>query len=191
MRIERLPIQRHNPSEISTGRVGVVQLRWIGRVVVAWAKMEHSINDLIWVINGNSLESGRIETQNMDITKLLSALQKAVSVNLPDTSLKTLRQSITNIIEIINEKKVDRNAIVHGTWGEIDGKPIVGSLRFESTHPSYVTFEEYSPERMMDIAQTAINATKNIYAIILRLESLRGKSSPRPPTGESNRPEGQ
>jgi len=166
----------------------MAQLRRIGAIVVAWGKLESAINDLIWTINGKDLAKGRFDTQDLDITKLLSALQKAVSTNLPGQSLQNERKAITDIIGYIGEAKSERNAVIHGTWGELNGTPVVGSLRFETTSKEFVTFEDYSPQRMLAIEQIALDATKNCYAIIYRLEALRKKPASQLRTGESTRP---
>jgi hypothetical protein len=185
-RIVPLPIQPHDPRNISTDRVSMVQQRRIGAVVVTWAKLENSINDLIWTIDGKDLASGRFATQDFDITKLLSALQRAISTNLPGPSLQNERRAITDIINIVNEAKSDRNAVVHGTSGELNGSAVAGSLRFEMTNADQVSFQEFTPNRMLALIQIAIDATKNCYAMIYRLEALQQKSAPPSPTGETN-----
>ncbi len=180
--IVSLPIQPRNPTDITTGRVSMAQQRRIGGVVVAWGKLENAINDLIWTIDGTSMLSGRTETQDLDMTKLLGTLWRSVSTNLPGRSLGNERKAITDIINHINEWKVARNLIVHGTWAEREGTPIVGSLRAETTDPKNVTFEDFEPRRMYAMERLAVDATKNVYAIISRLEALRKKSSPPPQT---------
>lgn len=177
-KIVQLPIQPHDPRKKSTGRVGMAQLRRIGEVVVAWGRLESSLSDLIWTINGKDLSSGRFETQGLDISKLLSAIQKAVSTKLRGPSLENVRKAITNIMNTVNTAKSERNAVVHGTWGELNGQPVVGSLRFEPTSDEFVTFENYPPERMIAITEIAVKATKNTYAIISRLEAMQSLKPP-------------
>jgi hypothetical protein len=177
-RIERLPIQPPDPTAITTGRVGAVQLRLIGAVAVAWARLEHAINDLIWTINGKDLATGRLETQDLDITKLLSALGKAISTNLPGPSLSNERKSISDLIDFINENKGDRNVVIHGSWAEREGIPVVGSLRFENYNDDFITFAVYDANRMRAIEKAAIDASKNVKALILRIKASRGKFPP-------------
>jgi hypothetical protein len=157
-----IPAQLH----LASGRVTMAQQRRVGAVAVAWAKLENSINDLIWTIQGKDLAAGRADTQSLDITKLLAALQTAVSRQLTDRPLKN-----------------ERNLIIHGSWGEMDGLPVVGSLRLESGDPSLVTYEHYPPSRMYEIEKYALDATRNVSAIIERLESLREKPSQPPRQG--------
>jgi hypothetical protein len=184
-KVVRGPIQPEDPRAITTGRVGTAQLRRIGAVAVEWARLENMLNDLIWTINDKDLATGRFDTQDLDITKLLSALQKSISTNLPGPSLSNERKAITNLIDFVNNNKSERNAVIHGSWAEREGVPIVGSLRFEKTSNDFVTFEVYNADRMMNIEKAAIDARKAAHALILRIESLRGKPAQ---TDGSNRP---
>ena len=183
-----LPIQPFDPSRPPSGHVSLSQLRRIGAVVVAWGRLENGINDLIWVINGKDMAAGRFDTQDLDITKLLSALQRAISTNLPGKSFENERKAITDIIKLVGEYKPSRNAIVHGTWATSRGKQGVLSLRFETTSDDRVTFEEFSTERMLAVEKFAADAAKNVLSLVYRLEALREKRFPRLPMGESNRP---
>lgn len=176
--IVQLPITPANPNERPTRFLRMSTLRKIGAVVVAWGRMENAINDLIWTINGKTMSSGRLDTQELDITKLLSALQKAISNNMPGDNLKNERKAITNIINKINEFKIDRNAVVHGTWAVLNHVPVVGSLRFESTHSECVTFESYDHTRLELIEKVAIEAATNAGKLIARIEALRKRPSP-------------
>jgi hypothetical protein len=85
------------------------------------------LNDLIWTINDKDLATGRFDSQDLDTTKLLSALQKSISTNLPGPSLSNERKAITNLIDFVNNNKSERNAVIHGSWAEREGVPIVGS----------------------------------------------------------------
>jgi hypothetical protein len=177
-KVERLPIQPPDKAR-TTGRVGAVQLRLIGAVAVAWGRLEHVINDLIWTVNDNDIATGRLDTQDLDITKLLSALGKAISTNLPGPSFSNERKSIADLIAFVNENKTDRNVVIHGSWAEREGVPIVGSLRFENNAGDFVTFEVYDANRMRAIERAAIDAAKNGQALIARIEASRGKSPAR------------
>ena len=172
-RIVKLPIRPVGPNQLPSPRVSLEQKCRIGGVAVAWAALENSINDLIWIIGGKELASARLDTQNLDITKLLSALQTAVSTKLPGDALKSERQAITNLIQFVSRTKDERNLVIHGSWGELDGIPVAGSLRSPTDDPSLVTFEDFPQSRMESIERYAKDAVRNVVAIIVRLESLR------------------
>jgi hypothetical protein len=182
------PIQPYDPNANRSGQLSLSQIRDVGAVVVAWGKLENSINDLIWVINGKDLATGRFDTQELDVSKLLSALQKAISTNMPGQSFSNLRKSITDIINVINQYKSERNSVVHGSWARHNGIPGVISLRFETTSNEFVTFETFTPDRMKAIKNVAISAIKNCHAVISRLEALRKTPSSQQTKDEPNRP---
>ena len=68
----------------------------------------------------------------------------------------------------------DRNLIVHGTWGELDGVPSVGSLRLETIDRNDVTFESFSPDRLRDFLRGVTDRRDQAMAIIAEVESSRG-----------------
>jgi hypothetical protein len=150
------------------------QLRRIGDVVVAWAKLENSLNDLIWTVEGNTLETGRSATEDLHISSLLTALQNAMQRHLVGDKFKPERKAILNIINFVNEVKDERNMVVHGTWATFNGVPIVGSLRAATQEKTKVTFESYPADRMRDIRDFAILGIRNVTALIDRIEALRG-----------------
>jgi hypothetical protein len=60
-----LPIQKIRPEQLPTPHVGIGQERRIGRAVVIWARLEATLNDLIWTIQGKGLAEGREETESI------------------------------------------------------------------------------------------------------------------------------
>jgi hypothetical protein len=177
--ILRLPPSPVQPAR-STGRVSMAQQRRIGAVAVEWAKLENALNDLIWTIQGKDLSTGRAKTEDLHITSLLVGLQNAVTEHLRGDGFAGERRSISNIIDFVHKTKEERNIVIHGTWGERDGIPVVGSLRVDTLDPALVIFEDYVPARVYGIAQYATSAKRNVMAVIGRLEALRGIPSTRP-----------
>lgn len=162
-------------------RVTMSQLRKIGAVAVAWAKLENCLNDLTWTIQGKDLAAGRTQTEDLDISRLLVALQNAMQTHLIGPKFSNERRSIVNLIEYVNATKSERNIVIHGTWAEASGIPVVGSLRADTPHPGLVTFESYPGYRLDEIRSYATNANATGQAIISRLESLRRTPSPQRP----------
>jgi hypothetical protein len=179
-RTTNLPQNPLLPTQNVSPNVGMAQHCLIGEVAVAWAKLEHNINDLIWTTSGKDLASGRGLTEELMITKLLAELQKASDSRLKGDKFKNERRSVMNIIKYINATKHERNLVIHGSWGEIDGTPVVGSLRTDTPDPSLMTFTHFQPDDMREVAQYAINAIKHVSFLNDRLEPLIGKSSPQP-----------
>ncbi len=174
-----IPIVTRQPLEPTpvSGRlsrdVGTSQLRRIGEVVVAWAKLENSLNDLIWTVEGKTLETGRSATEDLHISSLLTALQNAMQRHLVGDKFKPERKAILNIITFVNEVKDERNMVIHGTWATFNGIPIVGYLRANTQEKSKVTFESYPADRMRDIRDFAISGIRNVTALIDRIEAFR------------------
>lgn len=161
--------------------VSMSQLRRIGAVAVAWAKLENCLNDLTWTIQGKDLEGGRTQTEDLHISRLLVALQNAMQTCLVGQKFSNERRAIFNLIEYVNATKSERNIVIHGTWAQASGIPIVGSLRADTPHPGLVAFESYPGFRLDEIKSYAIKANAMGRAITSRLESLRETPSPQLP----------
>jgi hypothetical protein len=170
------------PSESAkfSPKVRSSQLRRIGVVAVYWARLESCLNDLTWTVQGKNLVTGRTLTEDLDITRLLNALQNAMQTHLIGQKFSNERRSITNLITFVNATKHERNIVVHGTWAELNGNPVVGSLRSDTPHPSLVTFESCPWHRLDEIASYAIDAISVAKTLTSRLESLQQIPSPQP-----------
>ena len=77
----------------------------------------------------------------------------------------------------------DRNLIVHGTWGELDGVPSVGSLRLETIDRNDVTFESFPPDRLRDFIRGVTDCRDQAMAIIAEVESSSGQNPPQISSG--------
>ena len=147
--------------------------RSIGEVIVRWGRLENCLNDLTWTIQGKTLETGRTSTQDLQISRLLVALQNAMQDHLKGDRLKRERKAILNLIAFVTETKADRNLVVHGTWASYDGAPIVGSLKADTPQPDLVTFESVSEERLNEISNFAVQAVAYATLLIERIEASR------------------
>ena len=72
----KLPIQKIRPNQVATPRVGIGQERLIGRAIIEWARLEASLHDLIWTIEGKGLAEGRGETEKHLVGRLLKEFRK-------------------------------------------------------------------------------------------------------------------
>jgi hypothetical protein len=99
----------------------------IGKAVVAWSRLEHSINEIIWALLRVSVEDGRIITASLDTRYRLNLLRALGDRRLAEIDVKLL----SDLIKKINELNEYRNLIVHGLWVTIlpDDAPAVQSLR--------------------------------------------------------------
>jgi hypothetical protein len=167
----KLPIQKLRPEQAPTPRVGIGQERLIGRAVVIWARLEASLHDLIWTIQGKGLAEGREETEKHLIGRLLKELRKIGSgSSILSTEIRLAVLAVADAVQTFSE---DRNLIVHGTWGELDGAPVVGSLRLETIDRNEVTFESFPPDRLRDFIRDVTAYRDQVMAIIAQVESSR------------------
>jgi len=98
----------------------------IGRVVVAWSRLEHSIDEVIWAVLRTSVEDGRIITSNLDTRYRLNLLRGLAERHLTKDQIKILSEAIGKINELVEF----RNLIVHGLWVTTpENVPAVQSLR--------------------------------------------------------------
>jgi hypothetical protein len=164
----KLPIQKIRPEQVATQRVGSTQERLIGRAVVMWARLEASLHDLIWTIQGKGLAEGREETEKHLLSRLLKELRKIGSG--PSTASSEIRKAVLAVADSVEALSEDRNLIVHGTWCELDGVPTVGSLRLETIDRNDVTFESFPPDRLHDFIRDAAACRDRAVVIIAQVE---------------------
>jgi hypothetical protein len=174
------PVQPRQPGISCSPYVSDDILRAIGAVAIAWAKLENSLNDLIWTIQEKDLQTGRIETQELQITKLLSTLQNTAKSHLIGDKFSNERRALDNIIKFVHATKQERNNVIHGSWGTLGNNPILGTLKADTPSLAFVTYEHYPEERLEEIKDYAGSAIKNVMDVIYRLESLRETPSPQP-----------
>jgi hypothetical protein len=77
------------------------------------------------------------------------------------------------VVAAVKALSKDRNLIVHGTWGELDGVPTVGSLQPETIDRNEVTFESFPPDRLRRFIRDVTACRNQVTAIIAPLESSR------------------
>ena len=167
----KLPIQKVRPEQVATPRVGLEQECLIGRAVITWARLEASLHDLIWTVQGKGLAEGREETEKHLFGRLLKELRKIGSG--PPEAVAKIRRAVLALADNVEPLSKVRNLIVHGTWGELDGVPTVGSLRLETIDRNDVTFESFPPDRLHEFIRNVTAARDRAAAIIAQVESSR------------------
>jgi hypothetical protein len=165
------PFQPLRPEQVTDGRISMVHERLIGRVVSRWAKLEAAMSDLIILITGLNFEDGRLFTERQDATRLIAILRTLAERYLSDEGTPSPRSKFLDTLDKIEHLKEDRNNIVHGSWGEIDGVPIMLSLRAKNEDPKNITGETYPRHRMNGIAD-GISGCIQIIVIFRRIFEL-------------------
>jgi hypothetical protein len=176
------PIQKIAPEQIPTPRVGIGQQRLIGRAVVTWARLEASLHNLIWTIQGKGLAEGREETEKHLVGRLLKELRKIGSGSSTETVSTEVRMAVLAVAGGVKTLSEDRNLIVHGTWGELDGVPTVRALQLETIDRNEITFESFPSDRLRDFIRDVTACRDQAMAIIAQVEK-----SGRGPAGKGAR----
>jgi hypothetical protein len=102
---------------------------------------------------------------------LLKELRK-IGSGSTETALE-VRMAVLAVAGAVKTLSEDRNLIVHGTWGELDGVPNVGSLQLETIDRNEVTFERFPPDRLRDFIRDVTACRDQVTAIIAQVESSR------------------
>ena len=156
---QKPPIIPADPGLVAHPEITLSQERLIGRFVVEWAKLELSMDDLIWNFLDLPFEHGRIMTKNLDATSKITRLRDLNETIIDKSSTEYIvycyLKEVLDIIDIIRES---RNLIVHGTWGLSHPHriPIALSLRTKDT-PSTVVSETFPAERMRILIHEAVS----------------------------------
>lgn len=153
------------------------QERLIGRVVVAWSKLEDQMQALIWAFLGLEDEIGRIVTCRLDATYKLTMLRDLGSKLLASEEFEKFRESLKNIQDLYAE----RNFIAHGSWGTTikNHKPFAGSLKKKvpplEGDPENIIFEAFPPERMHRLVNRIVLMKEMMIALRSSLSPSRDK----------------
>ena len=129
------------------------------------------LHDLIWTIEGKGLAEGRAETEKHMVGRLLKELRK-IGSGSTETALE-VRMAVLAVAGAVKTLSEDRNLIVHGTWGELDGVPTVGSLQLETIDRNDVTFESFPPDRLRDFIRDVTACRDQAMAIIAQVGGSR------------------
>jgi hypothetical protein len=159
-----------------------------------WARLEATLHDLIWTVQGKGLAEGREKTEKHLIGRLLKEPRKIGSGSSTKTISTEIRLAVLAVAGAVKTLSEDRNLIVHGTWAELDGVPSVGSLQLETIDRNEVTFESFPPGRLRDFIRDVTARRDQAMAIIAQVESSgRGRTDhpaprQRPPPRPQSRP---
>jgi hypothetical protein len=156
--------------------IGLNQEKWIGRVVVAWAKLEAIMSDFIWHLLKIDIELGRHITTRLDAVAKIKMLREFGPIVLTKDHWRLLSE----ILERIDILREDRNLIVHGSWGTNPaGEPIAASLRTKPLEPDQAVSESFSAIRMRNIVHD-IDAMKLSLMTLMRERGASPNTPPRP-----------
>jgi hypothetical protein len=170
---QKAPIIPPDPDATLTD-IGMSDERLIGRVVVAWSKMENTMEEFIWELLSLDVSLGRILTSRLDVTIKIRHLRELGQAQMQEAMFLDL----SSILDRIDFMRDDRNMIVHGTWARNkDWIPIVLSLRQKSLSPDEVVGEAFPNSRMLILARNVAAARFQLMRLMKQYRAWHDKSA--------------
>jgi hypothetical protein len=118
------PMARRPITEVRQEISGPQELL-IGRFVVAWSRLDHSLDEVIWSLLRFPVDDGRVITARLDLTYKLNLLRGLAQRRLSKDDLGALSE----IIKRINDLNEFRVLIVHGLLVTVKDTPAIQSMR--------------------------------------------------------------
>jgi hypothetical protein len=153
------------------------QCLMIGKIMVAWAKLEAALQAAIWEFLGLHEEEGRLLTGRLDARPKIEMLGPLSEKFLPDGPFAN---ALFEALGRIGELAEDRNFIAHGVWATLkpEDVPIATSLRPKSI-PNRVVAETFPQERMDSILHDIAVAHNIIVRLPIELAATRPSRNPK------------
>ena len=148
-RPQKPPVLPVNPDQKVEPTVSMQYERLIGRVIVAWSKLEACMDDFIWSLLGVEIEQGRVMTARVDAVGKIRMLRELGQLELPEKLFHQLSPTLDEI-DVLRD---DRNFIAHGSWGRMGPymAHVAVSLRPKPLAPDELVSETFSEKRMRGI----------------------------------------
>jgi hypothetical protein len=159
--------------------IGENQEKLIGRVIVEWSKLEAVMEDTIWCLLSLDMAIGRKITTRMDVGTKITMLRALGEGYLPTEVFHAL----SLMLDLIDMRREDRNAIAHGSWGRQNGIPIVISLRTKPNAPNEVVSETFPDTRMRAILADIQRSKTALIRLMDEIAALRNNSPTPHPEG--------
>lgn len=148
----------------------------VGRIIIAWAKLEAALEDLVWHFLDLCDDDGRVITCRMDARSKVELLRVFGSRVLPLDELPLY----TKWLSFIAELQDSRNFAAHGLWGVLqpENVPVAMSLKPKAELGQIVS-ESFPKERMDAIYDGITKARRSALKLRDRLAEVRPRA-PKP-----------
>jgi hypothetical protein len=168
-RPEKPPIQPHNPNHVMRTTITLGQERLIGRLIVAWSKLEAAMEDYIWALLGVEIDYGRVVTAKLDASSRIQMIASLALLEYPKEKSDEVKELMSQI-DILRD---DRNFVMHGSWGMLDvwsGQlaqtvPVALSVRIKHD-PLLVVGESFPETRMHALIRQMDARKRDLIALI-------------------------
>jgi hypothetical protein len=135
----------------------------IGRVTVAWSRLDGAIQEALWRFLKISMSDGRIITSKLDTGVTAQMLRAMGARHLVTERL----QEFLDRLNQIEDCRDQRNAIAHGTWVTMqpENVPMVMSLRTKSDDGQVVA-ESFPADRLNTLEKTITEIREWLIALM-------------------------
>jgi hypothetical protein len=177
-RPQKPPVLPADPNQEFDYTVSLQYERMIGRAIIAWSKLEASMEDLIWSLLNVEIEQGRVVTARVDAVGKIRILRELGQLVLPESMFHRLSPTLDEI-DVLRDH---RNFIAHGSWGRArydgDWVHVCVSLRPKGPTPDVVVSESFSEKRMRAIIDGIERTKWTLIRLQNEYHALPGKSVP-------------
>jgi hypothetical protein len=155
------PIVPFRADQSAALHISVSHQRLMARIIMAWAKLENALHDLIWTTAGLSEGDGRILTKNVGAKMLIPMARSLAEKHMSRDSLRTLHVAL----DMADMRREDRDFIAHGMWTTLmpENVPMAASIKPNSPDGTVAT-ETFPEPRMKLILEEIIRAKDEIFA---------------------------
>jgi DNA polymerase IIIc chi subunit len=167
------PVSPRRPDQHWRPQVSMLHERLVGRVIIAWGKLERAVQETIWHFLDLGIEDGRLLTARNDTEDnliILRALGKRYLVGQAS-------EDFTAVLDTMKARQEERNWIAHGTWGTLmpEREPVAMTLRAKIPNQTEVMSETFPEGRMREIVSDIENCIKTLDRLMAGLRALRDK----------------
>jgi hypothetical protein len=166
-----------------TIHVSLQTQRLVGRAIIAFAKLEGTVQDAIWRFLKVDEEDGRIVTSNNDVDANITILEALGKRHLTEDVFIHLRK----ILKHAKQCQGHRNFIAHGMWGTFTPDPIPFAMSIrKKSDPGTVYTELFPPLRLYRIANLTNATILALFDLMDAYCTLHGLPVPKPPPDARN-----
>jgi len=149
----------------------------VGRVIVAWGRLEAALEELIWYFLDLPIDDGRVVTSRLDARTKIEMLRSFGPRHLADET----NPQFSYLLNRISDLKDDRNFVAHGLWGTFQPENIPMALSTRPAAPlGEVIGETFPPHRMAAIYEGISAALDDLVTVRDALAASRQRQ-PRQP----------
>jgi len=156
-----MTLQKLKPGQKLEAIVRIETAELIGKLVIDWARLEGTLERLIWHLLKLDREDGKTVTATLDVRTKLRMLRRLIPRHVKPKSTKETAMALLEVVETLSD---ERNTIVHGIWSSImpDNIPVATSMRTQ-TDPFHVVSTAFPDEVMKKIISMTRDVSNSLF----------------------------